>query len=269
MLNFEKILLPVDFSDRCAMAASHVIPMARRFRSELVLLHVLPAESAEQRLNARRLIDDFLHAETRDLKVARILAVGEPASQIVQQAQAAGCGLIALATHGAGHYRRLLLGSVAAAVLHDANCPVWTIAHTDAGAAAWPYGDGRLLCAADLGPHGARTLECACRLADRLECELALVHALDCPTRWMPPGFREQAIEGVKAELAKQLQSAGRCAESVVEFGGAEEVVCQVAQRLNASMLVIGRGSAAGVIGRLKATAYGIIRGAPCPVISL
>ena len=42
-------------------------------------------------------------------------------------------------THGFGPLRRFLLGSVAAKVLHDAQCPVWTSVHTDA-----PFGPQRV-----------------------------------------------------------------------------------------------------------------------------
>jgi len=34
-------------------------------------------------------------------------------------------------THGLGGFRRFLLGSVTAKVLHDADCPVWTGVHLE------------------------------------------------------------------------------------------------------------------------------------------
>jgi hypothetical protein len=38
---------------------------------------------------------------------------------------------------------------------------------------------------------------------------------------------------------------------------------------LPADLLVIGRGSAAGMFGRLRTNAYAIIRQSPCPVVSV
>ena len=49
----------------------------------------------------------------------------------------------------------------------------------------------------------------------------------------------------------------------------AARVVAEAAQRLNADVLVIARGSAAGALGRLRANAYSIIRQSPCPVVSV
>jgi len=46
-------------------------------------------------------------------------------------------------------------------------------------------------------------------------------------------------------------------------------VVCELAKRLPAELLVIGRGSAAGVFGRLRTNAYAIIRESPCAVVSV
>jgi nucleotide-binding universal stress UspA family protein len=46
-------------------------------------------------------------------------------------------------------------------------------------------------------------------------------------------------------------------------------VVCCTARRMAADLLVIGRGHATGVAGRLPGTAYRIIRESACPVVSV
>jgi nucleotide-binding universal stress UspA family protein len=46
-------------------------------------------------------------------------------------------------------------------------------------------------------------------------------------------------------------------------------VASRAAQAHNADLLVIGRGSAAGLFGRLRTNAYAIIRQSPCPVVSV
>jgi nucleotide-binding universal stress UspA family protein len=58
-------------------------------------------------------------------------------------------------------------------------------------------------------------------------------------------------------------------ADRAVEPGEAPKVICAAAARIGADVLVIGRGSAAGVFGRLRANAYAIIRESPCPVVSV
>jgi hypothetical protein len=57
-------------------------------------------------------------------------AEGDPASIITEYAARNRVDLIMMPTHGYGTFRSLLLGSVTAKVLHDAECPVWTGVHT-------------------------------------------------------------------------------------------------------------------------------------------
>jgi nucleotide-binding universal stress UspA family protein len=44
MLNLSKILLPVDFSARSIAAAQYAGTLACRYRSEIIMLHVVPNE---------------------------------------------------------------------------------------------------------------------------------------------------------------------------------------------------------------------------------
>jgi len=73
----------------------------------------------------------------------------------------------------------------------------------------------------------------------------------------------------VRDDLARVQQRFGTEAELVVEPGDPPKVVCEMAQQRRAELLVIGRGSAAGVFGRLRTNAYAIIRQSPCPVVSV
>ena len=61
-------------------------------------------------------------------------------------------------TRGSRVYRRYVIGSVTAKVLHDANTPVWTGIHNRT---APPFSTTfrRILCAADLGPHSVQVLK--------------------------------------------------------------------------------------------------------------
>ena len=42
MFSLRKILIPIDFSERCLGAAQYAIPLAEHFHCEVNLLHVLP-----------------------------------------------------------------------------------------------------------------------------------------------------------------------------------------------------------------------------------
>jgi nucleotide-binding universal stress UspA family protein len=156
-------------------------------------------------------------------------------------------------THGVGMYRRLILGSTTAKVLHDADCPVWTGAHLENVSPRENI--GRICCAVDLKPHSAEVLEWANRLATAFEAELTLVHV----------GLAAGAKRGIE-----DLQiAAGSQATVRVEDGDPAKTVARVSAELGADLLVIGRSAEAGIIGRLEATAYSIIRLSHCPVVSV
>ena len=48
-----------------------------------------------------------------------------------------------------------------------------------------------------------------------------------------------------------------------------KKIILDYSKKMNADLLVIGRGSAAGMFGRLRTNAYAIIRQSPCPVVSV
>ena len=73
----------------------------------------------------------------------------------------------------------------------------------------------------------------------------------------------------VRFEVERFEQRAGVQADVLLEAGEASKVVCDVAGRIAADVLVIGPGSAAGGFGRLRTHAYAMIRQSPCPVVSV
>ena len=74
---------------------------------------------------------DSLTEDLRHLRVKTLVEHGEAAQKIIQCAAANHVDLIMIPTQGMGIYRRLILGSTSAKVLHDADCPVWTGVHLE------------------------------------------------------------------------------------------------------------------------------------------
>ena len=172
MFSLAKILIPIDFSERCLGATRYVIPLAEHFHSEINLLHVLPPFEgsdevgvdgdtvgeimAARQAKAQKQLDDFLNAALHHLRVKRTLLNGDPAPRIVEWRLRERSDLIMMPTHGYGPFRRLLLGSVTAKVLHDTNCPVWTGVHLEQGPPVEWSTLGRIACAVDLSPSSER-----------------------------------------------------------------------------------------------------------------
>jgi nucleotide-binding universal stress UspA family protein len=79
------------------------------------------------------LADDL---RTRGIRVRTEVRRGEPVDEIVDCAREADADLIAMTTHGRSGLGRLLFGSVAEAVLRQAEIPVFLMRMTEAQVAA-------------------------------------------------------------------------------------------------------------------------------------
>ena len=287
MSSLAKILLPVDFSERSALAVRYARELALHFHSQVILAHALPplhsefgtpmagsmlvdvyrsrAEQAERDLNA------FEPEALAGLDVRRLLLHGDPAPKIVELAHEEHVDLIAMPTHGYGPFRRFILGSNTAKVLHDADCPVWTGVHIEeARPLDAPF--RKILCAVDLGPQSARALAWASWLQREFQGHLTLIHAIaahgeafDEPDLSWRSGIREIAEE----ELLRLQRETGAEADLLLEAGEPARIICSAAARVGAGTVIIGRGSAAGNFGRLRTNSYAIIRQSPCPVVSV
>jgi nucleotide-binding universal stress UspA family protein len=266
MFQLRRILFPVDFSMRCRGAAAYVQALAGRFEAELILLHVVEAtyNSTLEDLHGSRMekFESFFGQSLRHLRVKKLVEHGEAAQKIVECASVNHADLIMIPTQGMGIYRRLILGSTSAKVLHDADCPVWTGVHLEKAPPLESVACQRILCAVDLRAASARVLDWACHLAEEYQAELTLVHVT-------PNGGTQQARSQAQSALEELQQAAGCRAGLRLEAGDASKVVAHLAGELKADLLVIGRKSEAGVLGRLDITAYSIIRQSPCPVVSV
>lgn len=271
-----KILIPIDFSERCLGAARFAIPLAERFHSEVTLLHVVPEAGSDWELHAdrkeqaKKQLRDFLCAAFAHLDAKRVLRIGAPAQEIVAYAQENGSDLIMMPTRGYGAFRRLLLGSVTAKVLHDAHCPVWTGAHLAKGPPAEWINPTTVVCAADADAGSGRALRWASQLTSELNAALLLVHV---DPRLEPANDEdlnkyERKILADANRKIEQLQSAaGTRAQVFIEAGNIPRAVSAAAQHLDADLLVIGRSGREP--GRLGLNTYGIIRESQCPVVSV
>jgi nucleotide-binding universal stress UspA family protein len=139
MLPIRTILHPTDFSQRSENAFQAAHSLARDHGSRLVVLYVRAPtvvaygelgpivpdpiqtpQDVKDKLSELHVIDPWVGIDYR-------VADGDPALEIVRVAQEVGANLIVMGTHGRTGLGRLLMGSVAEAVLRRAPCAVMTL----------------------------------------------------------------------------------------------------------------------------------------------
>ena len=286
-MQLSTILLPVDFSDRAPGAAHYAKTLACRFRSDLTIVHVFEPQNLmfsgemgmppdwydDARKESKRLLDEAYTDEFRNMAVRRLLLEGDVARQIADLARDEQTDLIVMPTHGYGGFRRFLLGSVTAKLLHDADCPVLTGVHLQEALPLEPVFFRNILCAVDFDSAGEKALRWATELATEFHSRLTVVHALP-PLEVGQAHYFDQALPMRLRQLAQErmdeLQKrVGTAAEIILEPGAVVNTVRDAATSQKADLVVIGRHETAGLLGRLRANAYGIVRESPCPVVSV
>jgi nucleotide-binding universal stress UspA family protein len=275
----KKILFPVDFSEGSTAAARMVEAFAGRFHSELTMLHVVePVALAfefpyDAMTPAKQLMDSYLVEELKNFNVERVLLQGDPGHEIVNYAHQGRFDLIMLPTHGYGRFRRFLLGSIAVKVLHDAMCPVWTSVHSKRIAPLEKIAFRSVACAIDLGPQSCRALKWAAQFVQETGSELTIMHAMPIlkgiPEFSLDQNWKVDTMRQAEERIAAMNQSLHIEAEISIVPDDVPDGVRNRTESVAADLLVIGRHSGNGIMGRLRTNAYSIIRQSPCPVVSV
>jgi nucleotide-binding universal stress UspA family protein len=285
MTNIKHIVFPVDFSDRCQGAVSFVAGMARRTGAKISLVSVAHPFYAGGMAGAAVVdpqivldgvksdLDSTFVKELAGLPVERVAILGDPATSIVDFVHGNNVDLVMMPSHGYGPFRQLLLGSVTSKVLHDVQCPVWTTAHSCEAPEQDHLAMKKILCAVDATPASVELMRSAARVAKLFGATLRLVHAVPgieaWPERQMDQEFEEQIRENARRSIQDLERAACIDVPLCVAAGTVPDVVREEALQHGSDLVIIGRGALQATLGRLRTHSYGIIRHAPCPVLSV
>lgn len=138
---FGKILVPLDGSKLAEKALPFATDMAKAHQAELVLLRVIhpiyleePVTEAEQTIIAKEkeVASKYLEGVAKGLaaeglKAKADVGEGEIANVILNVAEAEGCDLVCMTTHGYSGMERFIWGSVADKVAKASNLPLLLI----------------------------------------------------------------------------------------------------------------------------------------------
>ena len=293
----ELILVATDFSETAHLALDRAVDIARRHGSEIALIHVLesemPAVATPEMLyvppdyekllreaSSQGLTEEADRVRQAGVQVREILEQGSQASAITECAESIGADLILIGTRGNTGFKRLLLGSVAEAVVRTASTPVLTV-HPEDDRSIEPV--RRLLFPTDFSPAADHALGVATRLlAGSEQAKILLVHTFLVSPNVVPlggfgsgsvPHFVEDARELAERATAPAVQSLlarGFDVEVLVERGDPAEIVTELAAERDVDVIVMGtRGHSKIRQFLLGSTAERVVKYAPCPVMTV
>jgi nucleotide-binding universal stress UspA family protein len=283
MLDFSRILLPIDLEEPSLTAVHQAAALARRFHSQLLVVHVisrlsylglhshshgdqLPAEikAAEDRL------DSAILPELAGLSVRREVFQGNPTRLIPKIAQDEKQGLIVMGSHGWGALTATLIGSVSGAVLQGTHVPVWTAPPgLQAGAEVQVR---TILCGVDFTDSDGHIVQNAAALAKTFGAKLVLAHVTPSVERYGPGGtyeltdFKKALVDSSMRQLTKVREALGMEADFFVGSGSTSKVLAEAATHTSSDLLVIGRPTSINSLGDDN---YAIIRDSPIAVLTV
>jgi nucleotide-binding universal stress UspA family protein len=297
MLEIDRILVPIDFSDHAQRAVDEAVLFAKAFGAELHLLHCyrfLPeilelygvekpksfeADVAEA---ARKRMAEWSEAvEEQGVAVQSHLVASLPSKEIVDLAVRIRASMIAMGTRGLSGLKQVVLGSVAERVIRLAPCPVLTARREDgAPAHAQPRRIAKILVPVDFSEDSQQAFDVAIDVAKTFGAEIHLVHCYQIyPASVSPYGvvvpenleqdIRMAALQRL-AEWREKATALGiRAQEHITAHFPSEEIVA-MSERLAVHLIVMGSRGLTGLKHvLLGSVAERTIRNATCPVLTV
>ena len=142
-MHAKKILFPTDFSTLSDAALRHATALARDMGAKLIIIHIEEPPAAygtgemyygipdPDTPALAKMLEAVLPSDAA-VPFEHRMVTGDPAGEIVALAKEEKVDLIVMGTHGRTGLGRLLMGSVAEAVVRRAPCPVFTFKESNA-----------------------------------------------------------------------------------------------------------------------------------------
>jgi nucleotide-binding universal stress UspA family protein len=294
VVQFKRILCPIDLSDLSTRPLAYAAAMASSHDARLTVLHVVPSfEPMEVRAGGlfdpvqlvypmpreeviERLRTALDTAGVSAEGVALAAEAGDAAPTIVDQSVATKADLVVLGTHGRTGFNRLLLGSVTEKVLRQAPCPVLTVPpHAPPTGAAIRH----VLCAMDFSPGALQALGFALGVAQRAGASVTLLNAIEWlpeeepadPTTFNVVEYREHLKQAARDRLAALVEKTrGQTTPTLlVVTGRAHREILHLAEARDVDLIVMGATGRGPVLTPFGTTTQQVVRSAGCPVLTV
>ncbi|MGB7264770.1 MAG: universal stress protein [Terracidiphilus sp.] len=267
-------------------ALSFALAQAREFGSDLILFHafdtlvVAASEasgiryydySAAARTEKQHLEPLARRVREEGLKCEVIVRPGLPADEILAYTRERAIDRIVMGTHSPGPIGKLLVGSVAEAVLRTASLPVYIIGPDVVDGSYRNFATRTILCAASL--HEASTVVAgfAAELAVQHGARLILQHVIRPQDRaeFLAGRSLDEVEAGMLALIPSRLQGQIAIQTVVVPGDPTEELLYQSGAQ-QADLIVLGaQGASAFAAITRHGVVYKTLAHAHCPVMTL
>jgi nucleotide-binding universal stress UspA family protein len=243
--------------------------LAYRYQSELLLLHVVDLGATSgvpdahlpvkiYRVFEEKCLQDFTGDREKTLPATKPHE-NEPDSD-----------LLVIGTRGPEDLSRMVLGSTAQEFLHEAGIPVLTIGPS-VPRPEQPLRFQSIVCATDYSPEAAKACVSALSFVQNLGAQVYVCQVLpdsDGECDLAEEDLNNRFIGALQA-LVPEVPPEWADPECVLDYKYAADGILSVAQRVKASLIVLGTRRALRRNDSTTGLTFEVISGSPCPVLTI
>ncbi|MGA7340831.1 MAG: universal stress protein [Terracidiphilus sp.] len=267
-------------------AFSFALAQAREFGADLILFHVYDTlvvsasetsgiryydYAAAARVEKHQLEPMAERVRAAGLICEVVVRPGLPADQILAFAREREIDRIVMGTHSPGPIGKLLVGSVAEAVLRSAKAPVYIVGPEVVDGSYRDFATRTILCAASLQEASSVVAGFAAELAEQHNARLILQHVIRPQER--AEFLAGRSLDQVEADLLALIpvKLQGRIAiQTIVVPGDPTEELLYQSRAQQADLIVLGaQGASAFAAITRHGVVYKVLAHATCPVLTL
>jgi len=294
MIKIERILIPTDFSEYAEQALTQAIHFAKKYQSELHILHVNTLfDSNPEMFGNTRVINDIQRmsenfigkqinkiAENESLENLRVIQEHEQgisaAPTILEYSNEKHIDLIVMGTHGRRGLGHLFLGSVAEEVVRLSKCPVFTVNTRKKSKKMKQFKN--ILVPIDLSEISEISVKYAKEIAELYDSKLHLLHVIEdnVPAAYSLVGklsiydLVPDIEEKIKLRMEKSYYSIKdylKRYKNIILTGHATTEIIKYAENHKIDLITIATHGFTGIKHLfVGSVAEKVVRMAPCPV---
>jgi nucleotide-binding universal stress UspA family protein len=283
-VTLSKVLLATDFSESSTRALDYALGIADRYQAQLLLFHCLdpllfdlaakPGQIQKAFDDAHRNLQQVAQGlsrqhRARNVEIKVVAKSGDFGVTLPQVVHDLEIGLIVIGTHGRTGWKKLLLGSVAEAMIDYSPCPVLTVGPSTHQTRMQHFGPKNILLATASSDRYPLVEAYACSLARKSGARLSVINVIENNSdrviaeisqfEWYEPTLTYGAAGG--QQVSPQHRT---------EIGTRGDLILKVAEQTAADLIVLGVPAGHKFTDRFLSTdSYQVVCGSPCPVLAV
>lgn len=249
---FKKILVPVDGSHSCLRAEQLAASIAKAFKSEVNVVHIVSHDFMHPELKAnyqlpplvlQKLEESYMKAGQKIIQTAQeifkeegitikteLLKHEDPADKILQMVKDEKYDLVVIGNRAETPVKRYSLGSIAEKISLYAHCPVLI--------AKKKTKIKKLLVAIDGSEQAGKALEYAVELAHRYRGKITLLHVKETKLFEMEPKLMKEVSANILNDAAAKIKNIPY--DKRLEIGDPAKTILDLAKEENYDLIILG-----------------------------